>query len=51
MKIDMCKSYDPLVANRCSVGRKGTLKCHSKRPDCPDYKPSESKEIKNDNTK
>lgn len=46
MEIAMCAEYDVKLWGDtgfqviCKKGHKATLKCHSKRKDCPDYKPS-----------
>ncbi len=45
--IEMCKFYDPLVPRKCLVGKYGSLRCHSRRSDCIDYKPSYRKEANN----
>jgi len=46
--IEMCQFYGtsgwsgyPPFMPKCEKHRKASLKCHSKRTDCPDYKPSE----------
>jgi len=42
--IDLCFWYHtdgwPDYRPMCTKGRKASLKCHSNRPDCPDYKKS-----------
>ena len=51
--IDMCQHYAttgwsgyPPFMPRCSEGRRASLRCHSKREDCPDYIPSLAMEAK-----
>lgn len=46
-KVDMCEFYDVIPINdfhnyklTCEKGHKASIKCHSERTDCPDYKPS-----------
>jgi len=43
-RIDMCKFYTtsmyPSFKPKCLKHRKASLKCHSKRLDCPEYKPT-----------
>ena len=36
-RIEMCRHFNPLLKSRCDRGHRGTLKCHSKNGDCPDY--------------
>jgi len=43
MKVEMCKWYEWSSGPTCKKGRRASIKCHSKRPGCPDYEESESK--------
>ena len=42
--IELCKHYMttgfPDYRPMCPFGRKASLKCHKKNPDCPQYEPS-----------
>jgi len=45
-KVEMCKWYESVdrkPACLCAFPHKASVKCHSKRLDCHNYEPSESK--------
>ena len=45
VEIEMCEFYHVEMTEQgykllCQKGHSSSIKCHSKRPDCPDYAPS-----------